>query len=233
MQERAPVLIVGWFAVTGMAWAVVVGISDVPLAQSSALAVAFGFVLATTISSAAMLLARAPWGRWLAVATLGGGMAWAVVAGGSGALWVVVAASFFALVGLLGPWLRVYLRHRPAASSIGWQPVVLALGAAALTPLVGIAAPDGLAISHGLLAGAGLFFGWGYVRTELWGLWGLRIVLVPAAVLAVPATPVAGAVFLVAWCAGLTALAWTKLVRLAIGMPAPVLPAPRPPRRTQ
>lgn len=232
MQARAPVFIVGGFAVVGMGWAVLTGAATDPLDGSSALAVAFGFVLATTIASAAMMLARAPWGRWLAVGTVGGGLAWAAAAGGGAAVWVWVAASFAALVALLGPWLRVYLRRRPSASPIGWEPVALGLGAAGLTPLVGLASPEGLAITHGLLAGAGLFFGWGYIRAEMWGLWGLRLVLVPAALLTLPATPPAGAAVLLAWSAGLTALAWTRAAGKALGTPAPVLPAPRPPKKS-
>lgn len=232
MTERAPLVISALVGAAGILWAAAIGANPEPLAASSAFAIAIGFVLAAVIAVTAILLVRAPLGRWIGLGLSACGIA-ALTVFAPGALgWFAVAVSAAAIVGLTGPWLDVWLRGRPTADDLGWQPPALILGSVGLVPLVGIAAPDGLQLEHGLLAGAGLFFGWGYARAELWGLWGLRLALLPAAVLTLPVTPrPAGAVAILAAAAVLTGLAWSRPTRRAIGIPAPVLPAPHRRRR--
>ncbi|RPI23519.1 MAG: hypothetical protein EHM57_03860 [Actinobacteria bacterium] len=226
MRARAPFIVGALVGAAGVLSAAAIGAHPDPLAPSSALAVAIGFVLAAVIAVSAMLLVRAPLGRWLGLGMAACGIALVTFLDTGVVGWLATATAFGAIVGLTGPWLRVWLRGRPA-DGIGWQPPALILGAIGLVPLVGVAAPDGLHPAHGLLAGAGLFFGWGYARAGLWGLWGLRLVLLPAALLTLPVTPrPAGAVAIAAAASALTALAWSRPARNAIGIPAPVLPAP-------
>jgi len=215
-----------------MAWAVFVGASSGPIAQSAALAIALGFVFFTLLAVTGILLVRAPWARWLAAATLAAGAVTGAAIGLGPLGWIAVAVSLGGVTALVGPWLDVWLRGRPAADTIGWQPPVLLLATVGLIPLVGYTSPDGLALVHGLLAGLGLFFVWGYARAELWGLWGLRLAVLPLTALAVVATPGPGSLVLLIAGVGIAALAWSPPVRAAIGSPGPVLPAPGPPRRS-
>jgi len=200
------------------------------MAQSSALAVAIGFVIYTVIAVAGLLLVRAPWARWLGFAVAVSAVAIGVGSRAGVVSWLAVGVSLGAITGLTGPWLRVWLRRKPAATDLGWEPPTLILGAIALTPLVGFASPAGLSMSHGLLAASGLLFAWGYAKAEHWGLWGLRVVVLPAALTTIPATPPFGASLILFWSLGLTAVAWAPGARRALGRPTPVLPSPRPPR---
>ncbi len=222
-------MIAALVGLSGLLWAGSLAATPGPLAPSSALAIAIGFVIFTVIAVAGLLLVRAPWSRWVGLGVASFGIL--IGARDIGPLgWLAVGASFAAIIGLTGPWLNVWLRKRPSATDIGWQPIVLVFASVGLTPLVGLASPSGLSISHGLLAGAGLFFGWAYARAEMWSLWGLRLIILPASLLTIPANS-AGAVVLVLAAAGITALAWTRQARKALGGPSPVLPAPRPPRK--
>jgi hypothetical protein len=224
---RAPIVVAALVGSGGVLWGVAVGVDREPLAADSALAVAIGFVLLAVIAVTALLLVRAPLGRWLGYVVLGSGMASHAVLDLGALGWIAAAVSAAGITGLTGPWLKVWLRGRPAAVSVGWQAPLLILGAIALVPLVGLAAPEGLSLAHGVLAGGGLLLAWGYARARIWALWGLRLLLLPAAALAAATTPRAAGIAAVAAAAlALTALAWSTPARRAIGIPAPVLPAP-------
>jgi hypothetical protein len=137
---------------------------------------------------------------------------------------VVFAA--VALAGYLGPWLKGWVREQPAADGPGAKPTVLVLGSLGLVPLVAIASPAGLSVAHGVLASSALLLAWAYARANLWGLWGLRVVLPIVAVPAMLASPPAGAALIGLAVASLTWLAWSREARLAVQPLMERLPPP-------
>lgn len=193
---------------------------------SSALLIAFGAVVVGLTGLAGLLLARAPWGRWLLV----GGVVLAMVAasaGSGGLTWATYVASALALVGLLGPWLTLWVRRDRLVEAPG--PVVIALQS------VAVAAP--LSVGVASLGTGAAWYHWGlviitmaasvsYGRGAWVGRWGLRI-LVP--IVAIPvgiATGGAGGAAIVVAGIAVGTAAWTRAATRTTTVVAPVLPTP-------
>ena len=225
-----PSLIAALIALSGMTWALHLGVDPDPFATSSAAAIAVGLVVFTLIAVAGVLLVRARWVRGLAIALVAVGLGIGVITGFD--VWAYVAAtfSFAAMIGLLGPWLDVWLRRRPTADGPGTRPTILVLATLAITPLVGFAAPEGLATAHIVLAVTAIVLAWAYVRAWLWGLWGLRVVLPFLGIWAASSSPWPGAVPIALWVAAVVLLAWSGEAARALAGPPPPLPTPRPRR---
>jgi hypothetical protein len=210
----------------GLAWTIHLTVSPQPWAFDAALALAIGTLVFSIVAMAALLLSRGRWTRYFAtglliaellIASVGDFEPWQIVA---------VTLSGLALAGLWGPWLQGWLRQRPAAGAPGWIPIAIAVGSFALVPLVGLASPSGLEPAHGALGAVGILLSWGYLRSGVWALHGLRFGLPILIVVASLSSPLGGAILLIAVGAGLSYLAWTKPGRLAVD-PLPDLPAPR------
>ena len=105
-----------------------------PIDGGAAVLIAFGSMTAALTALSGLLLARAPWGRWGLSAIVILAMALGSVSD-SVLTWVAFGLGVVALVGLIGPWLRLWTRHRPVAESPGPTPVAL-MAVAALAPLV-------------------------------------------------------------------------------------------------
>lgn len=227
-MSKAPYAISALVALAGLAWAVHLALEPDPFAGSAAIAIAAGIVVFTVISVVGILLVRAPWGRWIAFATIGVGLGVGIVTGFEDAGAPAAAIlSLLAIGGLSGPWLRVWLRQRPSATAPEPKAALLPLAALALVPLTGFVSPDGLSPALVVLAVSAAALAVGYARAGAWALWGLRLALPVLTIWAAIGLTAAGAVILVAAGAGVTWLAWTPSARRAIGQPAPPLPAPR------
>lgn len=224
----APLMTASLVAVAGLVWAAHIGFSPEPIAPTSAAAVAVGVVAFTAISVSGLLLVRAPWARRLGIATLSSAAIIGAATAFSPTAWVALASTLAAVGALSGPWLRVWLRRRPSVDGPGPEATGLALGAVAVVPLVGLAAPDGLSVALLVLAVIGGGLAWGYARARTWALWGLRLVLPAAAIAAAITAPPAGAVAVIAVVGTLTFISWTGPASAAIRGPTPPLPAPRP-----
>ena len=223
---RMPFAIAAVIMAAGLAWTIHLLVSPEPWEPDSAMAIAIGTLVLSIAAMTALLLSRGRWTRYFAITLILAELLIAVVAVATGWLVAAVALSGVALAGLAGPWLKGWLRERPAAGSPGVAPILLVIGSFALVPLVGVVSPSGLEPAHGLLGAAGILFSWGYMKSGTWALYGLRFGLPVLVVAAAFASPAAGAVALLSAGAALTYIAWNKSSRLAVD-PLPGLPAPR------
>ncbi len=227
---RMPFVIAATVMAAGFAWTIHLVVSPAPWATDSAMAIAIGTMVLSIAALTALLLSRGRWTRYFAAGLLIAELLITVVADIGGWLIAAVTLSGLALAGLGGPWFRGWLRERPAAGAPGFEPIALAIGSFLLVPLVGLASPSGLEPAHGVLGACGILASWGYMRGGMWALLGLRFGLPLLTVVAAFASPLGGAMVLIATGAGLAYLAWTATARLAID-PSPELPAPRRRRR--
>jgi hypothetical protein len=225
--NRPAIFTAALIAVATVLWNVSLAVDPEPFAASSAAAVGIGVVIFGVVAVAGMLLIRGRWVRSFVTGLLIGFALLAVVM--PLAPWPIAAliVSACGAVGTLGPWLTGWFRQQPAAGRPPWQATALPLTAVALVPIVGIASPSGLETAHGILAGAGLLFAWGYARTHLWGLWSLRLAIPVIGIAAALVTPVAGAVLVGAATAAVTTLAWRREAMLAVRPLMERLPGPR------
>lgn len=206
--------------------AIHLGAGDDVFAPSSALVIAVGVVVLTLIALVGLLLVQGRWSRVLAIVVVlldlvlvgvTGFGAW----GGAG-----VVAALAALGGLASTTLGDWLRTRPPIDAPDGRAVGLALGLVALVPALGLAAPDGLAIAHGVLGSAGVLLAWAYSQAQAWAIWAIRLVLPPVAVPALLSQPPAGGVALAIMVAALVGLAWTRQAYAASAPRPGPLPAP-------
>lgn len=223
---RMPYAIAILVMAAGLTWSLHLVASPAPWTADSALAIAIGTLVLSIVALTGLLLGRGRWTRRFAVGLLIAEMGIALVADFD--LWLIGALVLtgFALIGLFGPWLKGWVRERPAAASPGVEPILLAIGTFALVPVVGLAAPSGLRPAHGVLGAVGVLLAWGYMKGGMWALLGMRFALPILVAVAAIFSPAGGAVLLLACGAGLAYLSWTAPARLAVE-PAPELPAPR------
>lgn len=221
-----PFVIAVLIMASGLSWTIHLIVSPDPFAADSAMAVALGALIYSIAAMAGLLLGRGRWTRYFATALLVAELLIALV--GEIEPWLVAGIAFgaLALTGLYGPWLKGWLRQRPAAGAPGLEPILLAIGSFALVPLVGLASPAGLEPAHGALGAVGVLLSWGYMRGGTWALLSLRFGLPVLVAVAAMSSPLGGALLLLGSGVGLTYLAWTAAARLAVD-PAPELPAPR------
>ncbi len=197
---------------------------DVPTA--SALLIASGLLVLTLAGLAGLLLARAPWGRWVLLATTVGSMVLGSV-GTSPLTWATVAIGGVALVGLLGPWLRLWIRHGRVADAPN-AVVISLLAAGPVAPLyVGVCCwstpaqwPQWTAAFVTLVSSAT------YGRGMPVGVWLLRLLVPVVGIVAALTTGGAGGAMIAVGAIGIGALAWTPQARRATRVVAPVLPEP-------
>lgn len=227
-MQRAPYLIAAALFLGCVAVAAHLAGGTGPFSQGSGVVLGIGFLIFGTIDVAGLLLSRGRWSRRMALA-----IGFAVVATAaltspwSIASLAAMSLGALAILGTTGRWLDGWIRQRPSADGPGPRVMALVLGLIGLVPAVALAQPDDITTWHGLLAGAGIFFGWAYSRAEVWALWAVRLGLPLLAVPALLRTPIAGAIFLGAGILVLTALAWTKEARLAVQPLMDNLPGPR------
>jgi hypothetical protein len=226
-----PFLIAALVMASGLAWTAHLVVSPDPFAADSALAIAIGTLALSIGAMAGLLLGRGRWTRYFAIGLIVAELLIAVVAELGGWLVAAVILSGLSLAGLSGPWFKGWLRERPAAGTPGVKPIGLAIGAFAVVPLVGVAAPAGLEPAHGLAGALGILLSWGYSKGGQWALWALRLAMPVSLLLGAFFSPLGGGILLSALGALLTYLAWSKEARLAVDPLPADLPAPRA-RRT-
>lgn len=214
--KRAPFLVSAAVVLGAVSLTVQLAVASTPFAAASAALLASGLLLFSVVTAAGLLLSRGRWALRLAVAVIAVHLGLVVVIELTAWTMVSMAANLLALVGLTGPWLRGWLRQRPAAGGPPDRAVLLLLGSLALLPGTAVASPEELGWQHGALAAAAVVSSWGYSRAAAWGLWALRVAVLPLAVLAAPASPIGGAVYLLFHAAAVTGLAWTPEAARAV-----------------
>jgi hypothetical protein len=211
--------------------AVVVGttaflIGDPVESRSASALVAIGLLAIALTGLAGLLLARAPWGRWTLAAAVVTALALASLSAGVGA-WISDVVGAVALVGLFGPWLRLWTRHHRVADGPGPVPVFLMWAGVSAPFVVGCASvTDGVApASWFLVAGTSLGAGL-YARGVRSGLWMLRLLPAPLALWAGVATGGIGGPVIIGAATAVTVAAWLPAARRTTTVITPVLPEP-------
>ena len=224
---RGPHLLIGTVSILAIACgAAAVVVDPSPIAASSGAMIAVGLVVVGLTCLVGLLLARAPWGRW----GLGAGVVMAMglaSVGTSPFTWATYAIGSVAIVGLAGPWLRLWTRHHRLADAPG--PVAIALASvAAVAPLyVGLAvAASGAGWFEWFVATVAIVGSALYGRGARVGVWILRVgvpitALLDAASLGGPAGVLVGMGGVV-----VGVLAWLPAASRTTTVIAPVLPEP-------
>lgn len=212
-----------------------------PIARSASWLIAVGLVTIATTALSGLLLARAPWGRWVLAATVVASMVAASLGSTEGStdssafpvlVWVTYAIGAVALVGLFGPWLTLWTRHHTLAEAPGPVVIALLVVAPAAALYVGIAASAGAHWTHWLLfviAAVGSVL---YGRGTPGGLWMLRVGVPIAAIMAITQTDLAGSLMISVGAGLVAALAWSPAARKTTRVIVPPLPSPTPRKRT-
>lgn len=200
-----------------------------PIDDNAAALIATGLVVAGLSTLSGLTLARAPWGRWGLAATVVLGMGVSSVSS-SQLVWVVYVTGAVALVGLFGPWLRLWTRHHRIPDGPGSVPVALISVAAVATLYIGLCAFERADWTHWVLAGTAVGSSVLFAQGAAVGLWGLRLAVGLAGALASAHSLGPGVVPLMIGILTVTVLAWLPAAkRTTTVITAPV---PPPTKRT-
>lgn len=224
---RGPQLLIGTVSVLAIAMgAAALVVDPSPVVPSSAALIAVGLVVCATTCLAGLLLARAPWGRWgLGIGVV---LAMGLASIGSSLLtWMTYVLGAAAIVGLAGPWLRLWTRHHRLADAPG--PVATALmSVAAVAPLyvglvlAGSGAPWGAWLLVALAVAASALYG----RGQPAGIWILRVGVPVATVPVAVSSGGVGGALLALGATSVAILAWLPAASRTTRVIAPVLPEP-------
>lgn len=224
---RGPHLLIGTVSVLAIAsGAAALVVDPSPITSSSSAMIAIGLIIVGITCLVGLLLARAPWGRW----GLGAGVVVAMglaSVGTSPFTWATYVVGSVAIVGLAGPWLRLWTRHHRLADAPG--PIVIALASvAAVAPLyVGLAvATSGAGWLEWFVVTVAVVGSALYGKGTTLGMWILRVG-VPIAAL-VDAASLGGPAGVLVGMGGILVgvLAWLPAASKTTTVIAPVLPEP-------
>ena len=114
-----PFLIAATVMLAGLAWTMQLVVSPEPWAADAGLAVAIGTLTLSIVAMTSLLLGRGRWTRFFAAGLVVAELTITLVAEVGPWLIIAVVLSGLSLAGLGGPWLKGWLRERPAAGSPG------------------------------------------------------------------------------------------------------------------
>ncbi|MGI9667908.1 MAG: hypothetical protein ACR2N2_12575 [Acidimicrobiia bacterium] len=223
---RHPHLAIGAISVVPPLLASLVLLADPdPIDISAAALIAVGLMILSVVSLSGLLLARAPWGRWGLAISVALSMVFASVSD-SLVAYVIYGVGLIALIGLLGPWLQLWVRHQPSAEAPGAIPIILTSVGAVAPLYIGVCAAGGASAVHWVLAVLAVLCSVAYGRGIRAGLWMYRLVWPLATLAAASQTSAPGSAALILGGAVVTVLAWTPAARRTTTIITPPLPAP-------
>ncbi|MGI9642016.1 MAG: hypothetical protein ACR2N9_04450 [Acidimicrobiia bacterium] len=196
-----------------------------PVDDVAAALIAVGLMIAGTATLAGLALARAPWGRWglaatVVLALLIGSVSSSVL------MWVAYGLGVLALVGLFGPWLRLWTRHHRVTEAPGPVPISLMAVAAVAALFVGLCAIEMADWTHWALAGVAIVSSVAYAQGAAVGTWGFRIGVPAVGILAATHTTMPGVIPLAVGIAAITLLGWLPQASRTTTVVTPPLPPP-------
>ncbi len=196
-----------------------------PFDTGAAALIAIGLMIAVVSALSGLLLARAPWGQWGLVAATIVAMGIASLLGGF-AMWATLILGAIALVGLLGPWLRLWVRHQTLAEAPGPVPIALISVGAVATLYIGLCASRGAHWSHAVAALVTVAASVLYGRGNRIGIYLFRIAVPVAAAVAAANTETVGAIALLVAGVAIGVAAWLPAASRTTTVITPPLPAP-------
>src|SRR5665811_823131 len=124
-STNAPIVVSSLFVVAQLLWSIQLALRPDPFAAGSATLIVAGITVYTVIAVVGILLVRALWARWLALATTIATLTLGSLGRFEDVLpYAAAAVSLLAVGGLTGPWLRLRLRQHPG---VGVPPRALLL----------------------------------------------------------------------------------------------------------
>lgn len=195
------------------------------IARSSAAMIVLGLMELALAGLAGLILARAPWARWLLSATV---IVSAVLASSSPSafFWPAVALGALAIIGLSGPWLTLWVRQQPVAERLGVVPAALIATAGATPIFVGFAAHTGVVAVHWALVAITLASAWAYGRGFGIGIWGFRVVAPVVGLLAAFRTTQPGNIAIAFGALAVAVMAWSPQAKRVTAVITPPLREP-------
>ena len=176
----APLVVAVSLSGASIAGAIHLAFGHTPFAPGAAALTATGMTVLTLVAVSGVLLARGRWSRSTAVVVASG---W-IALGASGDLALAGATTIglatIALSGALGPWLRRWVRHRPAVEGPPPAAVALLLLLLAVPVAVGVSASDGVTWTGWVVAAWSLTLALALARTLPGALLAVRLLHAPA-----------------------------------------------------
>lgn len=205
--------------------AIAIAIDPEPIDPVAGSLIAVGLMIAGTTCLAGLALARAPWGRWGLAATVVLALAVASVSS-STLMWFAYGLGAIALVGLFGPWLRLWTRHHRVTDAPGPVAVSLMAVAGIAALFVGLCAVDHADWTHWVLVVVAVGTSVAYGQGAAAGIWGFRVVLPAVGLLAATHTTAPGVIFLAGGIVAVAVLGWLPAARRTTTVITPPLPPP-------
>jgi hypothetical protein len=195
------------------------------IARSSAAMIVLGLMELALAGLAGLVLARAPWARWLLSMTV---IVSAMLASSSPSVffWLAVALGALAIIALSGPWLTLWVRQQPVAERLGVVPAALIATAGATPIFVGFAAYTGVEAVHWALVATTMASAWAYGRGFGIGIWGFRIVVPMVGLLAAFRTAEPGNIAIAFGALAVAIMAWSPQAKQVTAVITPPLREP-------
>ncbi|GMQ94506.1 MAG: hypothetical protein BMS9Abin12_1999 [Acidimicrobiia bacterium] len=193
--------------------------------RGAAVVVLAGTIVVGLTGFVGLALVGAPWGRWTLLGIVVAGLIFASIPG-SWPFLVTLVLGGVAAIGLMGPWLRLWVRRRPAADAPNAVVVALMAVGPASPLYIGLTSLEGLDPTHLVLIAVTMASSWAYGRGLHFGIWGLRIVVPIAGALATASTTGIGRVALGVAVIAVTILSWMPHARRATAVITLPLRAP-------
>ena len=210
-----PLVVAVSLAAASLAGTVHLALDELPLSGDAAALTAAGLVVLTLVAVSGVLVARSRWSRPTAIGVAAGWIALGATGHVGVAAGIAIVAGAVALGGATGPWLRRWLRHRPALEGPPPAAAAVLLLLLVVPVAVGLTSVDGVTWPGWALVAWSPLVAFGLGRALPGALLAIRVAHAPACVAVGLATGALGAVVLGALGVVTAAVAWRKEVSLA------------------
>lgn len=221
----APIVVAASLAASSIAGALHLAFDPGRFASDAAALVAAGMIVVALVAVSGVLLARGRWSQPVAVAVAAG---WIAIVAPGELTWlaaITLAAAAIGVAAALGPWLRRWVRHRPAVEGPPPAAVAVLLLLLAVPVAIGVTIPSRVPWFGWTLAAWSVAAALALARALPGALLAVRLLHAPACVAVGIASSAASGVTLGALGAAAAAFAWRREVALAV--------TPTPGRRSE
>jgi len=216
----APLVVAVALSAASLAGAIHLALDETPFDAGAAALIAAGLIVLAVVAVSGVLLARGRWSQSVAAIVAFAWISASAAGGASVAGSVAITAGAVALAAALGPWLRRWVRHRPAIQGPPPAAVATLLLLLAVPAAVGATVPDTVGWPAWSIAAwaVGLAFALG--RAVPGALSAVRLVHAPASIAAGVASGILTAVVVGGLGIAAAVFAWQREVAIAVS-PAP------------
>jgi hypothetical protein len=216
----APIVVAASLAAASIAGALHLAFDPGRLASDAAALVAAGMIVIALVAVSGVLLARGRWSQPVAVGVAAGWIALVATGDLTWLAMITLVSAAITVAGALGPWLRRWVRHRPALEGPPPAAVAVLLLLLAVPVAVGVTVPSGVPWFGWALAAWSVAATLALARAIPGALLAVRFLHAPACVSVGVASGAVSGVALAALGATAAAFAWRREVAVAV-TPAP------------